>query len=57
MSEQQFDWKQFHADLDVALATWITEDEAASIHAEVITFVEFSNSKRLSSPDVGEAGK
>lgn len=43
--DKEFDWKQFHKDLDMALAIWITEDKQSSIHAEFIKFLEFSNSK------------
>ena len=42
--EHEFSWEQFHYDLDIALATWIVEQNG-SIHDEFIKFLEFSFEK------------
>jgi hypothetical protein len=47
MKKQVFEWPDFHRMLDVALAIWISEKPEASIHRELIDFLEYSNQKQL----------
>lgn len=52
---EQFNWEQFHKDLDIALAIFIEETGGYPSQTNIIEFTEFSNSKKKSSLNKGEA--
>lgn len=46
-ANREFDWKTFHKYLDIALALWIANASESSIHAELLTFIQYSHAQML----------
>lgn len=46
MSNEEFNWEEFHKNLDIALATMITETNALPSKTTLLEFLEYSNKKQ-----------